>query len=68
MFTKRNYKCYCHVCGREFEHESEFFATNTIKVMPDGTERLVCTCNVNPPYNTHTQEEIRASWLCYITG
>ncbi len=61
MFTKRIYKCVCHVCGDYFDHESEFFSTGASKDCLDGINRAVITCNVSFP-NKHPQEEIQDSF------
>jgi hypothetical protein len=58
---KKIYKCWCHVCGRESDHESEFMAVDT-KEMPDGTILGVITCNIEPPFNQHSREEIHDSY------
>lgn len=62
MTTTQTYPIVCHVCGNEFDHESQFMSCGQSRVMPDGSVRLVVTCNIEYP-NRHTGDEIRASWL-----
>ena len=50
------YPCICHVCGNEFDRESQVMAGPTLKGS-DGRERLMYACP-----GKHTREEIRAAW------
>lgn len=56
------YPCYCHVCGREFDHEAEFMS-GSASIIRDGVERAVITCNVEPSLPPHTPAEVRESWM-----
>jgi len=67
-------KAVCHVCEALFTLcQVHFLSAPSSRRMPDGTERLLLTCNVaqghvddNKPvigsFTPHTRAEIRASW------
>jgi hypothetical protein len=53
------YKCRCHVCGRDFDHEAHFMSVPASAA--DG--RLLVACNVEETLPKHTQAEIKAAYL-----
>ena len=53
------YKCRCHVCGNEFDHEAGFMSVPAS--WADG--RLKISCNVEPTLPKHTAAEVREAWL-----
>ena len=57
----KTYHCICHVCGRQFDHQSEFLSAGSKAV--DGRSLAVLTC-IDPAtrQTVHSQQEIRESW------
>lgn len=55
---RKTYPMKCRVCGREFNHESEFLAGS--EATSDG--RLLGTCNMEEGLPHHSREEIVASY------
>lgn len=58
----KTYPIKCHVCGREFDLQAEFFSCRESVRGTDGKERLYGTCNHSNSLPKHSPGEIRASY------
>lgn len=57
MFTEQTYRCKCHVCGTEYNHQTVFMSSPIMLASDDGQRALPArSCGAHAP------EEIRAAY------